>query len=320
MKKIYFIFLVFQLPLMLLAQQPFGKNATWTMSYSEAGYYGFRQITYSHDTIINGEAWQKFAESGVSEIRTGPGPNDISQGKYSGATFQYLFLTRNDSVFRMEPDGTSYLLYDYSAGVGDKWQFANWDTSASCLDTPMVTVVAIGYDTVKGEVLKYWDLQDEMDTIDGQYVCSSGACMGGRLYERLGMTFSGSYFRPVPNLCNGGSFQLFQYGFRCYEDDNLSVIHFNNCEQWAWLDVEESTLNSEFKIYPNPNETEYLNIESLNEFDEIVVTNISGQVVLESRIPSALKAKVFLEIEAGLYFIQLKNKGKPRGLQKLVVQ
>lgn len=118
--KIQITFVLSLLCIAVFAQSvPFGKNATWVYEYDEAGFSGYRKIVYSHDTLIDGEYWQKFSESGVSHVRTGPGPNDVSQGKYSGKTFNKLFLTRNDSVFVKDTKwGTQELTFVYGTGLG----------------------------------------------------------------------------------------------------------------------------------------------------------------------------------------------------------
>ena len=163
MNKVYNLGIAFLLPLLILAQQPFGKNATWVVEYqNEYGYDGFRQISYSHDTIIDGESWQKFSLAGVIHLKTGPNPEDVVQSKYSGLVYEKIFLTRNDSVFMMDIGvGVQSLLYDYSAQVGDKCEFAEWDSTYSCVDTPQVTVTAIVNSSLQGQGLTYWDLKNE---------------------------------------------------------------------------------------------------------------------------------------------------------------
>jgi hypothetical protein len=332
MKKLFILLFVLQLPILLLAQQPFGKNATWTVAYeNEYGYRGFRQISYSHDTIINGESWQKFSESGVHELRTGPDPSDLIQGKYSGIESGILFMTRNDSVFRMDANGKVNLSFDFNAQLGDGWQMAPWDTSLLCVDTPFVKVVNMGSEIIDGKSVKYWDIVDPLDTLtvfgSTFYGCSAGSCMGGRLYEKIGALFSSLNFNiafynfaPIQNVC-GSSLTAPSYLLRCYQDDSLD-LNFSSqpCDFWNFLNVEESALNADFKIFPNPNSYGELNIESLNEFDEIQISNVSGQIVQNLSIDSSLKSTVKIDLKDGLYFLQLKNKGKLQGIQKLIIQ
>ena len=316
---------------MLMAQQPFGKNATWVIVYGEGGYGGFREITYSHDTIINGEAWQKFSESGVSEIRTGPKPSDLRQTKYSGKTFGFMFLTRNDSVFRMDQQGQSSLLYDYNAQVGDEWQFAPWDTTlASCLDTPIVTVTAIGFDTIQGQAIKYWDLEDRKDTIKAYtpnvYRCSSGWCMGGRLYERIGgmaaplPLATSQYFGPIPNLCNGASFQLPSYILRCYSDANINInLTSDSCDHWDFVGLNEHTL-VDFNLYPNPSNSQKIEIDSPASFNQINIYGLHGELLLRQNVKNTQNTIMDIDLPIGLYVLQLKQDGQLLGGKKLMVR
>lgn len=332
MKKLFILLFIIQLPVLLLAQQPFGKNATWVIEYdNEYGYSGFRKISYSHDTIINGEAWQKFSEAGVREIRTGPNPTDLLQWKYSGATFELLFLTRNDSVFTKDNNGVDEMLYDFNAQLGESWNFRQWDTSVSCPDTPKATVDLISTDIYNGVSISFMEISDVKDTVNGFYRCSSSWCLGGKKYYQLGgvaHVATGQYlpevdyFRSLQNFClYKTELQLPTYRLRCFQNDSLNIDLTNgNCEQWDFLKVEESVLNEAFKIFPNPNSSGELNIESLNEFDEIQITNLSGQMVQNLSIDSSLKSIIKIDLKGGLYFLQLKNKGKPQGIQKLIVQ
>lgn len=191
------------------------------------------------------------------------------------------------------------------------------------MDTPQVKVVAIGYDTLQGQAIKYWDLEDNEDSITTHlgnwFGCSSARCMGGRMYERIGI--KDLYFTSLPNTCNGGVIDPFLYTLRCYEDDSVSVNFTNKaCEYWSWIGIEELVLEEKFIIYPNPNTLGLLNIESWNAFDEITIVSVSGQVILSEKVSTSLKTSVNVELEKGLYFVHLKSAGRLIGNQKLVVQ
>lgn len=325
MKKHYTFLLIFLMPVLVHSQQPFGKNATWVVEYqNEYGYDGFRQISYSHDTIIDGESWQKFSLAGVIHLKTGPNPEDVIQSKYFGLVYEKIFHTRNDSVFMMDIGvGIKNLLYDYSAQVGDKWQFAEWDSAYSCVDTPQVTVISIVNSSIQGQMLTYWDLENEEDSIftptGDWYGCSSSYCLGTKLYKRIGIPQNN--FEPYFNACNGIIVEHPFYTLRCYQDDSLNLnFTGQSCDYWKWLDVEESSLSPDFKIYPNPNSTDYLEIESLNEFDNVSIVNVSGQVILDMNVGAELMQTIKLSLERGLYFIQLKRKDKNLGVHKLIIQ
>ena len=65
---------------------------------------------------------------------------------------------------------------------------------------------------------------------------------------------------------------------------------------------------------------EGIEIESLNEFDNVSIVNISGQVILDMNVEADLKRTIELNLDGGLYFVQLKNNGKNLGVLKLIIQ
>jgi hypothetical protein len=295
------LFLFLFLPLVAFAQQPFGQNATWIFEYNEAGFQGIDSLYYHNDTVYKGENWQFF--------------------KRGAAGFTYMFQTKNDSVFYLLND-EKRLMYDFNAGVGDSWQFSEWDTTFSCVDTPTATVVAIGYDTLNGNALKYWQVEDVMDSIpanNNQYMCSSGYCIGGKIYEHIGRwSLPTHWFAPITpelGLCNGVVFKtnsVFTYSLRCYKDDN-NFIQFTNkdCTFWSGPGVEESQLDL-LKLYPNPSSGE-LTIETEKEIIEIVVFDFLGQ---EYRFEPS--TRIELPEQAGLYFIQINLKGGQKITRKVI--
>jgi hypothetical protein len=307
MKNQIFLFaLILSFSLTAQLSQPFGKNATWKMQYMEFGISGYRTIQYKKDTLINGEVWQMLEQSDFSP--------------------DLFFLTRNDSVFKLI-NNVPKLLYDFSAQVGDSWQFSDIDSTFGCVDTPMVTVTSVGYDTLFGVPIKYWLLQDQMDTINGVYRCSSGRCMGGKLYynimlkEHFGQSglMSFNYFTDYPNACDGTSFQVNEYYFNCYQDNQINIHpQGKTCRNYQSLN--ENQFEENFKIFPNPNGSGLLNIESLNAFDAIVIRDISGKVHFSASYSSILKTELIIDLKPGLYFIQLKNNHKNLGVHKLVIQ
>ncbi len=317
MRKFTLFFIALSISTALFAQQPFGKNATWYVEYSnEFGYSGYREIAYSHDTLIDNESWQVFSESGAREIRTGPKQSDLIQWKYTGARFNTMFMTRNDSVFVKNTQyNYTQFIYDYNAKVGDKWQFAPWDTGASCLDTPQVTVIAIGYDTIQGQAIKYWELEDEMDTIfaysGNPYRCSSSRCMGGKMYERIGalLGYGGFYnFTSAPNMCNGGSFGLPAYTLRCYKDDSLNVNFGNKvCNSWAFIGIEENDALSQIQIFPNP-ASNYIRLSGMQNTNATLtwrIIDLQGKTLLKGILENNDDKIDVLGLSGGMYILEL---------------
>jgi hypothetical protein len=275
MKK---LILLIAFPTLLIAQQPFGYHATWHFNYYENGYSGFKKITHVSDTTMLGLNWLKFEVTGVSEIRTGPNPNDIIQTK--DVKFDPLYLaTKNDSVYRLLNDSTPYLLYDFSAGLGDKWQFAPHDTSLGCDSLPIASVSKVGMDVFGSDTVSYIEVGQALDTSGTRY--SASLIMPDKIYRKFGSEYYTLLFEVIMNACNGVNIDYFSgYSLRCFSDDEVSINFTNQaCDAWNYISLEELA-TKEFKIYPNP-ANGVIGIFSEEEVVNIIVFDLSGQKVNE---------------------------------------
>lgn len=303
MKKFSLLCLI--LPFLSSAQSAFGENAVWHYSYSEFGYSGYKKVQHIGDTTIYNMTWLKFSLEGLSEIRTGPGPNDILQD--SNATWPPIFLaTRNDSVFRMTSSGP-FLLYDFNADVGDSWQFNSLDTSMGCPDLPTASVIGKGVETIDGQQLAYLDLAMPMDSllINGQnvYQISAANYLSSRVYRQLGSLSYNALFDSSPNLCNGASFkaqQLDNHNLRCFSNAQVQINRTGNtCDYWSKIGLSEIP-NPKLQVYPNPT-TGPINIESDVAIGRLALLDFSGKR-LKSLAP---QEELFLDIKPGLYFLEI---------------
>jgi hypothetical protein len=262
----WFITVLF-FPLLAVAQQPFGYHATWYFAYDEAGLQGIDSLYYVKDSVYKGDNWQFF--------------------KRGAAGFTYMLNTKNDSVFYLLND-EKRLLYDFNASIGDSWQFATWDTSFSCVDTPTATVLNIGYDTINGNALKYWLVEDKMDSIPAygnQYLCSSGWSLGGKIYQHIGRWQLPLHIleplTPNINFCDGTSFKtttVFAYQLRCYKDDNHYYQLTNKgCTWWSGQGFEENQ-KALLQVYPNPS-LGRLTIYADQQISLVEITDLSGRTL-----------------------------------------
>lgn len=303
------------LPLLGLAQQNFGENATWYYTFYEFGTYGYKKVSHSGDTNMHGMTWLRFEVSGVSEIRTGPGPNDLVQD--TSASWPDIFLaTHNDSVFRLTDQGP-FLLYDFNANVGDSWQYAPLDTTFGCPDTPIATVTAKGTETIAGVSLAYLDISVPMDTlmINGQpsYQMSAGSYLNQRIYPKLGALNYSALFDSQPNLCNGASFKvssLPSHNLRCYSDNSLSLSNTPSnqaCDHWSLLSRKELEI-AQLDIFPNPSHG-IIQLKTDLEISSIALLDLNGRTL---RNYSINENELELPDNKGLYLLQvtLKNGGQ----------
>jgi len=296
------------LPLLGLAQQDFGENATWYYAFSETGYTGYKKVSHSGDTNMYGMTWLRFEVSGLRQIRTGPGPNDLIQD--TTATWPDIFLaTRNDSVFRLTSQGP-FLLYDFNANVGDSWQYAPLDTSFGCPDTPIATVTAKGTETIAGVSLDYFDISVPMDTlmINGQpsYQVSASSFLNQRIYPKLGALSYSALFDSQPNLCDGSSFKtasLSSHNLRCYSDNAVSLNRSTTsqaCDYWSLLSNKELEI-AQLDIFPNPSHG-IIQLKTDLEISSISLLDLNGRTL---RNYSINETELELPSNKGLYLLQV---------------
>jgi hypothetical protein len=308
------------LPLLGLAQQDFGKNATWHYAFSETGFTGYKKVSHYGDTIMFGMTWLRFEVSGLRQIRTGPGPNDLIQD--TAATWPDIFLaTRNDSVFRLTNQGP-YLLYDFNANVGDSWQYAPLDTTFGCPDTPIATVVAKGTEIIAGVSLDYLDISVPMDTliINGQpnYQISAASYLNQRIYPKLGALSYNGLFESRPNLCNGSSFKVSSvssHSLRCYSDNTIALNRSTNnqaCDYWSLLSSKELEI-AQLDIFPNPS-LGIIHLKTDLEISSMALLDLNGRTL---RNYSINETELELPSNKGLYLLQVTLENGNRHLVKV---
>jgi|GEM_PF-3106214 len=303
MKKILcFLFL----PFLGFTQQDFGQNATWHYTFSEYGYSGYKKVEHVSDTNLFNMTWLQFQVTGISEIRTGPGPNDLLQD--TARSWPDIFLaTRNDSVFRLTAKGP-FLLYDLSADIGDSWQFAPIDTFGGCPDTPIATVTGKGSETLAGATLAYIDVAMPMDTflINGQanYQISSSSFLNQRIYPLLGSLSYAGLFSESPNLCNGSSFKvasLSSHSLRCFSNGQVSINRTqSSCDYWSLLSKEELAF-ANLEVFPNPS-AGFIRISAELAISSLELRGLSGKLI--KRYAKG-KKELLLPAEAGIYLLKV---------------
>lgn len=250
MKKLTLALIISLLTLSSHAQ--FGENTTWHFDYMEYNFFGDKRVKHISDTTMLGMQWQKFEVTGSRGNRFGPGPNDYTID--TNVTFAPIFLaTRNDSVFNYAED-SAYLLYDFSADIGDTWQFASVDTTFSCNALPEATVVAKGTEMIQGVPCRYLDVEFPMDTIDYGgtpiYQPISGWVLSDRIYLDFGALYYHGLFGRYPVTCDGTSFQLANQTLRCFQNDSVS-FNFANYPCNSNISTAEYEV-AQINIYPNP--------------------------------------------------------------------
>lgn len=319
MKKLRTLFLLCAFSVVGFAQQPFGYHATWYFSFSEFGYNGFKKVEHIGDTVMHNMTWLKFSVTGTSEIQTGPNQSSID----SNSTWDNIyFATRNDSVFRMN-NGQPDLLFDFSAGNGDSWQFITADTAFSCADSSVATVQAIRTKTFGSTQLSYYSIRNPMDSINIggtiYYQPSSAFTLDSMIFQSVGCLSYSQLFSPFPNTCNGTSFQAARHSLRCYTDDNISINRSNQaCDYWSGLSLTENS-NTRFTVFPNPSNGTLHILNSSNESGRLQIFDHVGRLHQEHEIRDRQELTISLPLP-GLYFVHFTTYNGEHSTEKIIIQ
>lgn len=301
MKKL--LLLAFLFPLVISAQHEFGYHATWHFGYEKFGFFGNQKITHVGDTSMLGMDWLRLEVTGIEAIITGPNPNDFIVD--SNVVFDPIFLaTRNDSVFRLLNDSTPYLLYDFGAQVGEKWQFAPNDTVFGCDSVPVATVLGRGVQTITGQPVRFVDITFPMDTAyyttPPSYRPFSNEILDYTIYPDFGSINYSTPFTPRPNLCNGSSFDLSRYKLLCFSNDSMSLkFESKPCDFVPYISIEEFEPIS-FEVYPNPTNG-LVNIQSDEMVARVEVYSLNGQKLIETIQTESIE----LPASSGMYVVAI---------------
>lgn len=316
MKKL--LLLAFLFPLIISAQHEFGYHATWYFSYGGYGELGYKKVFHDGDTVINGIEWLKFEVTGANWIKTGPDPDDVVVD--TNKVWDPIYLaTRNDSVFRLlDNSNTPYLLYDFNALVGNKWQFAPSNTFMGCDSISIATVEEIGIDTIGGQVLEYMNINLPMDTVYYgstpyyQPVCNE--VINTKVYREIGSLSYISLFDSRVNSCDGTSIDFYyNHSLVCFSNDSVSVSLSNKaCDFVPYISLEEHKPIS-FELYPNPTNGR-VSIESDEIVTKVEVYSLDGQKLIET----SRTENIELPASSGMYMVAIYFEDGRRVVSKVV--
>lgn len=315
MKRLLFLALLF--PATIFAQNEFGYHATWYFSYGGYGEFGYKKVSHVRDTTMHGMNWLKFEVTGFEAMKTGPNSGDYRIVD-SNKVYPSLFLaTRNDSVFRVS-NNSPYLLYDFNAQVGDRWQFAPIDTSMGCDSVPVATVREVGYDTLDGQVVRFMEIDFPMDTVKyggtPNYQPMCGKLMNSRVYPDFGSLSSVYLFRPRPNACDGSILDFYVgHSFNCFTNDSISINFTNQaCDFVPFISVKEYETIS-FEVYPNPTNG-LVNIQTEEKVSKVEIYSLDGQKLLET----IQTENIELPASSGMYVLAIYFEDGERVVTKVV--
>jgi hypothetical protein len=314
-KKLPFLSIVFTLAFFWFNQssqaqntQPYGYNATWNYDYRLYDYrYGYMQIAYEKDTLINGLNWQFFKITGFGRLRTSP--TNIVENPLNSSM---MLHTRNDSVFR-EKNGQPEFVFYREAQVGYRWTIAPYDTSFNCMDSAIATVTAVGFDTINGHPFKYIEFSENQNPPSKYF-------SGNRYYVDFGMFTFNELYQPGFNMCHRKTQTLLSmHWLRCFDDGTKNFNLTNNaCDYYSQLSTNDYGV-PQLEVFPNPSNG-YLNIKGSLKMQAIRIVNAAGTAVFEQDLPSVEAHQFQHNFPAGFYTIQIMLDNGHWHFEKLVVQ
>ncbi|WP_417591623.1 T9SS type A sorting domain-containing protein [Owenweeksia hongkongensis] len=311
------LLLILLLPLTVFAQHEFGYHATWYFSYGGIGEFGYKKVSHIGDTTMLGMHWLEFEVTGLRAIKTGPNPNDVVVLDSSKFYSPIFLATRNDSVFRLWDNNTPYLLYDFSAQLGDEWQFAPDDSFAGCDSLPIVTVNKIGVDTIDGHPMDFMHVLFPMDTVyygsTPFYQPMSNATLNPKVYPQFGGVLYVSLFQAEPNTCDGRIVDWTYHTLSCFSNDSLSISLTNQpCDFVPFISVDEYEAVN-FEVYPNPT-NDLISLKTDEEVKNVEVYSLEGQKLLETKNTESIQ----LPSSSGMYLIIVWMEDGKKAMSKVI--
>jgi len=258
MKNFTLILLLF-ITVNLQSQIWIDHGAVWHYNYSELFGGGFIKITYTEDTLINGQQCQKLI----------PIKYMFTLDQYSNIVFlgtinlptEYTYSS-GDTVFYYK-NNQFYTLYNFGAQPGDSWNLGVDTNQFLCTDS-YAHVDSIGTINFNSSVYRWISLSN---------INNSSVGLSGKIVERFG-AFQ-SYLFPVENNCDSTiAVEFDMISFSCYEDSTFSLynVSSNDCEYLLSIN-DNNNQKSNPLIYPNPTtgiiEVHYNNIRSIEVYNSI---------------------------------------------------
>jgi len=294
MKKSILLSFILLISIGLNAQVWIDAGAKWTYDYwniSEGGTYTF---TYTNDTLILGKQCQEieivkyeYVYDQFGELHSFIIP--------VGSNYTYA---SGDSVFYLFEDNF-YLMYDFSASVGDTWVVAV-DQFDQCEDTAVVRVTQTGTVNINNQQLRTITLE----TISNSLMGINGTCV-----ERFGNEISdypnfGQGPFPGYQSCEGVLLEVNFYTFRCYSDNTFGTYNPRNiaCDTLTGL---YETETSGFGFYPNPTEGEIIFEYIDSNLSEIQIYSMGGQRVKQFYLKPTERKIDISDLNAGVYFFRI---------------
>jgi hypothetical protein len=297
MKILLFSSVFILLNISLYSQTWIDSNAKWTFDYWNVSEWGTYTFTYTNDTILIGKECEAIE---TIKYRYWKDQNAVIHSSVIPCETHFTYSS-GDSVFHFY-EGSFYLLYDFSASVGDKWVIAV-DENFPCDDTAIVKVIQTGTVNINNQELRTITLT----TITSSAIGLTGTCVE-KFGNKLNLDLDNS-LGPFPGYqnCPEAVIDYDKLTFRCYVDETFETYNPTQTECDYLTEVNE-LIKSDFRIYPNPTSGE-ITIEKFDTNPIVVkLYNSNGQQIKQFDLQLSENNIDLTELCNGVYYMKVITK------------
>ena len=251
---------------------------------------------YYEITNVNGSVTYQYLECAADTTIGTTRPKIIVKSNtlydkdiHTKITHEYVYSDEG-IVYWWDKQSQSYTtLYNFNANIDDEWTINVGNHS--------ITVHINGINNIEqdGEMYRVLTINDDDDIFSGDVICG------------IGHTTS---FFPE-KLLNNRDFDV--DGIRCYWLNGEQLLQFGEVDCDEIYNIYNNVAENEdtgVEVYPNPTNgvitivgTDYV----CSQTTEFVITNITGQIVLQGTISSDNQQIDVRNLENGMYFIKIGN-------------
>ncbi len=233
----------------------------------------------------------------------------------------YFYVSNDSLYYANESDSTFRLIADFSASVGDSWEYqVITDIEEQVVvDTFLVTVTGVSILRVEGEDLRQLELDYEW--------------LGSSFYEDQWMGLYTGFPAIITEVIGGNGFfaPFGQLGFcdfetdvtfQCFESPSFSYINpeYPSCNYLVGLD--ENALAKSLSIFPNPaREAIHIDVPEMwhHHKGTIQLRSSTGKIAYDktAELPSLLRIPL-VDLPQGMYLLSLQS-GQERNVAKVIV-
>lgn len=256
---------------------------------------GYVTLESIGDTVIQGFEARVLEET---EYRT--------SGDTIHKRFEFLRIS-GDTVWRYADDDEFYLLYNFSASVGDTWTTKAYHLLNGEDVEVEIRVDSITTTMINGQNLKtmYYDTGE-----------SDLSYLGARVTEVIG---GESFMFPFNYAWQDGDIRI---GLRCYNDANFGHFMRDGVTQCNELitDLEDVNADDQIRVYPNPSSGQItIELKDNSAVAEFLHVYSSEGKLVERIALDRNESTYHLSLSnSGLYFLQVIGNGQS-ATRKLIV-